>query len=326
MAVRESNQQMAHYFDRPHLRVPDGPIGGAAAWVGDQLTEHDWLVRLSDEQVSSVAAAVAQARASVPSMMELTAGSFPLGALADEVADWRRRLVDGLGFLLVRGLPVDLWSREDIEWAFWGLGQHLGEPGAQNPARDLLGRVTDYHDPHGSDQREYRSAGSIDFHCDAADVVGLCCLATAAEGGASQLVSSVTVFDRLIVADRSAAEALFEDFTLDLRQGPGVVPAWLRVQPCCYDGETLRTFMHLGYFGSADRHADVDMPDHHRRVLEAWSQEANRSGVALSMDLRAGDIQWVSNHSVVHARSGYVDDPSTPRELLRLWLSIDAGD
>ena len=60
-----------------------------------------------------------------------------------------------------------------------------------------------------------------------------------------------------------------------------------------------------------------------RRVLEARSREANRPGLALSMGL-GGDAQCVSNHSVVHARSGCVDDPSTPCELLRLWLSIYA--
>jgi alpha-ketoglutarate-dependent taurine dioxygenase len=40
------------------------------------------------------------------------------------------------------------------------------------------------------------------------------------------------------------------------------------------------------------------------------------------MQLEPGDVQLVSNHSVVHARTAYVDDPSSPRHLLRLWLSL----
>jgi alpha-ketoglutarate-dependent taurine dioxygenase len=44
--------------------------------------------------------------------------------------------------------------------------------------------------------------------------------------------------------------------------------------------------------------------------------------VHLDMQLSPGDVQLVSNHTVVHARTSYVDDPSSPRHLLRLWLSL----
>ena len=42
------------------------------------------------------------------------------------------------------------------------------------------------------------------------------------------------------------------------------------------------------------------------------------------MELAAGDIQWLSNHTVLHARTAYEDDPDPARRrhLLRLWLSL----
>ena len=42
------------------------------------------------------------------------------------------------------------------------------------------------------------------------------------------------------------------------------------------------------------------------------------------MELEGGDIQFVSNHAVIHARRGYEDDPDPQRRrhLLRLWLSL----
>jgi hypothetical protein len=42
------------------------------------------------------------------------------------------------------------------------------------------------------------------------------------------------------------------------------------------------------------------------------------------MDLEPGDIQWLSNHSILHARTAYDDhpEPGRKRQLLRLWLSI----
>ena len=43
------------------------------------------------------------------------------------------------------------------------------------------------------------------------------------------------------------------------------------------------------------------------------------------MDLAPGDIQWLSNHTILHARTGYGDypEPERKRHLLRLWLSLD---
>jgi hypothetical protein len=42
------------------------------------------------------------------------------------------------------------------------------------------------------------------------------------------------------------------------------------------------------------------------------------------MDFVPGDIQLLSNHTVLHARSAYVDheEPERKRHLLRLWLSL----
>ncbi len=45
----------------------------------------------------------------------------------------------------------------------------------------------------------------------------------------------------------------------------------------------------------------------------------------LDLDLEPGDIQWLSNHTVVHVRTEYEDhaEPARRRHLLRLWLSIE---
>ena len=42
------------------------------------------------------------------------------------------------------------------------------------------------------------------------------------------------------------------------------------------------------------------------------------------MDLLPGDMQFISNHTIVHARTVYEDEeePEKKRHLLRLWLSL----
>jgi hypothetical protein len=43
------------------------------------------------------------------------------------------------------------------------------------------------------------------------------------------------------------------------------------------------------------------------------------------MELEPGDVQLLSNHTVIHARTDYEDPPEEhlKRHLLRLWITFD---
>lgn len=317
-------EQLLHYFDRPHVGAPAGRVGGTAAWSGDALARSDvWRERLDPIQVAELQRAVATARASRRPTRDLTAADLPLPSLATSIARWRDEIRDGRGFIVISGFPVNDWSEQEAEIAFWCLGHHLGVPGAQNEEGDLLGHVEDLSaTARHADERLYRTNRSIRFHCDAADVVGLLCLGTSRAGGASRLVSSVTVFDHLLATEPHLAARLFEPMLLDARRPPDAKTQYTPVQPSCFDGARLRTFMHLDYYTSVERHPDATLDDRARATLAAWEQYAERPGVHLDMQLAPGDLQLVSNHSVVHARTAYEDDPASPRHLLRLWLSL----
>jgi len=317
-------EQVLHYFNRPHTAPPTVPLAGAAAWTGRELAgSSEWRVELSDEQVADLERALEVALRSGKPTHELTVEEFPLPVLGAAVERWRCELAEGRGFLLVRGVPVERWSQEQAETAFWGLGLHLGEPGAQNDAGDLLGHVTDLSaQAEHADERLYRTNKRIRFHCDAADVVGLLCLSTSSEGGASRLVSSVTAFNHLLATKPALARRLFEPVYLDARRPPSDPLQYTSVQPCAFDGRKLRTFMHVDYFRSVERHAGIDLDALAREVIDEWEAFAERPGIHLDMELRRGDLQLVSNHTVVHARTAYADDPASPRHLLRLWLSL----
>jgi len=317
-------EQLVHYFNRPHAQPAERPVGGAAAWTGRELARStEWRVPLTPAQVAEVQRALAVARGCGRGARELRREDFPLPTLAGEIERWRAELDEGRGFVLVSGFPVADWSREDAELAFWALGLHLGMPGAQNEEGDLLGHVTDLSARAShADERLYRTNQAIRFHCDAADVVGLLCLSTSAEGGASRLVSSVTVFNHLLETAPELAARLFEPMWLDARRPAGAAIQYVPVQPCAFDGRRLRTFMHGDYFHSVERHEGVTLDPLARAALGEWERFAESEGVHLDMQLQPGDLQLVSNHTVVHARTAYVDDPRSPRHLLRLWLSL----
>jgi hypothetical protein len=320
--------QALHYFDRPHEGVRREPLDGPAAWRGPDLARReDWLVRLSPAQIAELEAARDQVRRRGLGLGEMRREDFPLPALDREIARWTRELDAGRGFLLVRGLPVARWGDEDAALVFWGLGLHLGVPGAQNPAGELLGHVVDTGEEAAQPfVRRYRTRGDIAYHCDLADVVGLLCLRTPRAGGASRIVSSVSVYDELLRRRPDLVDRLYEPFLLDARgdDASGRV-RHVPVPPCRHAAGRLRTFYHSDYFRSVVRHEDVPpFTDRERELLDLYEAIASSPELYLDMQFETGDVQLVSNHVVLHARTGYEDwaEPERKRHLLRLWLSL----
>jgi hypothetical protein len=320
-------EQALRYFDRPHDDIRREPVGGPAAWRGDALArDRRWIVPLDEEAIAELEHARDTARARGRDVGTMSRDDFPLPALGARVRSWADELAHGRGFLLVRGLPVERWGPADTALVYWGLGLHLGRPGAQNAAGDLLGHVVDTgEDAAQPFVRRYRTAGDIAYHCDLADAVGLLCLETARRGGASRLVSSVTVYDELLRRRPDLVDRLYEPVALDRRDEGNTGPGWVPVIPCRHAGGRLRTFYHSDYFRSAARHPDAPVGDRERELFDVYEAIAHEPGMFLDMQLERGDVQLVSNHVILHARTAYEDvpDPARKRHLLRLWLTLD---
>jgi hypothetical protein len=318
--------QTLHYFARPHQAPRRTPVEGPAAWRGSDLaTSPAWRPRLSSDDVDELDRALAAAKASGRSLHALRADDFPLAALTAKIDVWRREVADGRGFVLIKGFPVERWGPDDAAIVFYGLGLHLGIPGAQNPDGDLLGHVRDTGaDPRA--ERAYKTASNIAYHCDAADLVGLLCLETAITGGLSRIVSSITVYNTLLAEHPALIERLYEPFLLDTHGEGGV--NYFPIPACRYAGDRLRTFWHSDYFRSShdyERAPDLDTIE--RAVLDAYDAIAARPELYLDMELAKGDAQLLSNHTILHARTAYEDhtDPARKRHLLRLWVSLDTS-
>ncbi len=315
--------QTIHYFARPQERVLREPLEGAAAWKGHELTNRSvWCDELDERDVAELDHAIHVARKTGRPLSALTKDDFPLPTLAPRIDRWRREVGDGRGFQVIRGVPVWRWPQSDSELFFWCLGQYLGIPGAQNPQADLLGHVRDTgQSPERV--RHYRTRVNINFHCDAADVVGLLCLRKAKQGGLSRIVSSVSVYNELLERAPDRVARLYEPFMMDTKGEGGV--QYLPVRPCRFDSGRLRTFYHTDYFRSAVGFGgQALLSDEDRELLDLYNEIADSPDLHLDMDLEPGDIQLLSNHTVLHARTGYndYDEPQRKRHMLRLWISL----
>jgi len=317
--------QTIHYFARPQVGVLREPLSIGAAWRGSEMARRDdWRERLTEADVAELDAALATSRRSGKATRELSREDFPLPTLTHKIDRWRGEVATGRGFQVLSGVPVTRWSQHDAETFFWCFGLHFGTPGAQNPQGDLLGHVIDTGESPEL-VRHYRTRVNINFHCDAADVVGLLCLQKAKRGGQSRIVSSVSVYNELVRRRPNAVDRLYQPFMMDTKGEGGV--QYLPVRPCRYDGDHLRTFYHTDYFRSAVGFRGqplLSLED--RIILDLYNEIAGSSDLYLDMDLQPGDIQLLSNHTILHARTDYEDfpEPERKRHLLRLWISLPA--
>ncbi len=313
--------QGLRFLARPDGGIRRTPLQGAAAWHGASLDPSEWSVRLTGSEIAEIEAA-AERSMPVP-LAQLTRSDFLLSSLTPRLAQWRQEVSRGRGFLRIRGLPVERWSLEEARRVFWGLGLHLGSPCVQNRAGELMDEVYDTGvDPLAPHVRTYRTSAEIDYHCDIADITGLFCLQRAGRGGVSRLVSSVSVYNELLRLRPELIDRLYAPFPLDTR-GEASLEYMLIPAVRYYDG-VLRTFYHADYFRSAYRYPTApELTESDRELLELYSEIAARPEFRLEMVFEPGDIQLVSNHTIVHARTGYTDSGQNTRRLLRLWLADD---
>lgn len=302
-------------------------MAGAAAWRGPRITDDpDWKIELRAAHRGELLQALATVAANPRPLRSITAADFPLPTVAPLLAAAMDDVVDGRGFVLLRGVPIEGLSAREIELLYWGIGAHLGRPIYQKGPDDLLVYVRDQGvDPNDPLVRGFQTAARLDYHCDSSDVVGLLCVRPAKSGGVSTIVSSVAVHDELVRRDPALADVLHEQWWHDRKTGDGPDSFF----QCSVFGERNgRLFAHYGraYMESASRGAGIpDLSSEQIRALDALDELTNSADFVLNMDFQPGDIQLLNNYTVMHARTAYEDypEPERRRELIRLWLVVN---
>src|SRR4051812_24000440 len=131
----------------PHSRpVSTRPlVEGPSAWVGADMRkrEAEWTYRLSPSDVAEIETAVAAVEARGLEIADIRRADFPLPTVGPVLDGLRADVLDGRGFVLLRGMPVE---GRPIEWsatAYWGIGSYFGSARSQNAQGHLLGHVYD---------------------------------------------------------------------------------------------------------------------------------------------------------------------------------------
>ncbi|KAL2851868.1 hypothetical protein BJY01DRAFT_244801 [Aspergillus pseudoustus] len=301
-------------------------------WHGTNLAEvYNWNYHLTTEDIEEIEAALKHFKGLDLSLGHITQETFPLPSLHSTLRSISREIHLGRGFKVVRGVPVDGHTREENVIIYAGIASHIapirGRQDSQhagNPADVVLAHITDLSrkvDTSSIKAPAYTTEKQV-FHTDAGDVIALFALAEAEEGGQSFLSSSWHVYNELARTRPDLIRTLAEPWVAQYGTDVSSRPLLYHQPGTAQDPERLiiqyarRGF--TGYWGAPRDPSIPPITEAQAEALDALHYLAEKS--AVSLDFHKGDIQFVNNLSIFHARAEFTDSEEKRRHLIRLWL------
>jgi hypothetical protein len=313
----------------PRMAELPPPVQGPAVWYGPEMAARaDWVHLLAAADVAEITAAMRPLVDRQADIARITKAEFPLPTVAPKLAAVCKEVIDGRGFALLRGLPVARWSMREAATAYFGIGAHFGTARSQNAKGHVLGHVRDLGRNAAKDPtaRVYQTNERQTYHTDSCDIVGLLCLKTAKSGGASALVSSMTIYNEMLRRRPDLLPCLFEAMHTDRRgEVPAGQQAWHDIPVYTWHEGRLSALYSRRYIESARRFAEVPpLTTQQMEALDVFDGLAEDPAINMQMAFQPGDIQWVHNHTMLHDRTAFEDwpEPERKRHLLRLWLAV----
>ncbi|KAJ5908876.1 hypothetical protein N7495_001558 [Penicillium taxi] len=314
-------------------------ITGPTVWKADDYRERPekWTHVFTADQIAEISSAADAFLTSKTPLTGISKSNFNLPKFSSYLESLRRDLIDGKGFILFKGFPVQLWGNHKSAVAYMGLGTYLGYFVSQNSRGHVLGHVKDLgEDSTQIDKvRIYRTNARQFFHADDADLVGLLCITKSLDGGESDLVSVHNVYNTLAVERPDVLKTLTEPNWYFDRKGETSKgqQEWIRTSVFYLErGENPRVYSKWDpyYVRSLTRFSDAGvippLSDAQQEALRVLEETCQR--LSLHMILDIGDIQFLSNAHILHARTAYTDypPPAPRRHLMRLWLATPESE
>ncbi len=302
------------------------PFDHPAAWTAADFSgKDDIAIDLRPRHLDAIEAAVADLhQRGLVAFENIGRDDFPLESITDDIAGWRHEVEHGRGLVLLRGFPVDRWSQQDIELAWFGLGTHFGRAVSQSVMGDLLGHVINVG---GDDNRHraYRNARELRMHTDRCDVVGMFCVQRAKAGGESRYASALAVHDHIRETKPELLESLWQGFHLHRfgEQPPGEPPYTPVRIPVFSEKDSVTTVVLIGgYADMAAKEFGAPFSARDEEALHTFEAMANDPKFQFGFYFDPGEALLFNNCAVLHSRSAFEDheEEHLKRHLMRLWL------
>jgi len=286
-----------------------------------------FVVKLSVCEVREIEAAAQEFAASRRPVAEVSPAVFPLPEVGPKLLRLRKELHEGRGFFVLRGLEPSKYEGKRNILMFAGIASYVGDRrGLQYKGGPALTHVIDLssnRQPMATDQLvpQANKNVALPFHNDNCHILALYSLHSACKGGRSKLASVKAVYDILVARHPKVLELLKTDWewdSCDKNSEPFRRPLLFEE-----DGKIILNYARRYFLGSPGYPRNPSLAaisDEQLLALNVLDQVA--SEVALTFRFETGDVQFLNNLGILHARESFVNSDLTGcrRHLLRMYL------
>ncbi|EAU89841.2 taurine catabolism dioxygenase TauD [Coprinopsis cinerea okayama7 len=313
----------------PNTPLPDGfpsQVLGPIVWEGkDWECEDQWVYTLSEEQLREIDFGLNHFKGKLDSIydrccLDLAMGfvgknTFPLPTLSTVLQDLARELYSGRGFFVLRTIPIEKYTREELFIIYAGISSHVGTARGRDKTLQASSWRTSKTSPSAMHKRRAGSAtpripatsrsfiptSGTSLHSE-----------TAAEGGTSRISSGGRIYNELAATRPDLIKTLSEPWPLDSFGG---TPSYT-TRPLLYhvavNGESKVVFQysrrHFTGYGPQKRNPDIPpITEAQAEALDAIHFLAEK--YTLGLNFQKGDIQYINSLGLLHARDGFRDSP-----------------
>ena len=316
------------------------PLTGPSVWTGDEIkNSRRWIRDFPASATAALDTALAAVKKAGLEWSQITRKDFPLSDLDGLLADIADELENGVGILKLRGFPVERYDEDDLRKIYFGLGTHLGTPVFQNRSGELMRAIRDEGAHAGRTYGETKDQtgatflysyartltnGSLRFHTDRTDVVGLLCVRQARAGGVSKLASTPAIHNAILARRPDLLDELFGVYWRSRFGEEGTTQETAYPLPIfgLRDGKFTSHYS-LTFIEAAQMAPGVPkLTDKQKEAIDVLMATAQE--LCFEMTLEPGDLQLINSHVTYHGRTPFEDDAASghDRLLLRLWLTM----
>lgn len=308
----------------------DHAIVGPSAWQRADLGAQDYGVTLSAACLDEIRRAADEARDyPLPAILRRP-DEFAMPHCQAAMAAVRRILDHGVRFAIVDRLPLEAIGAEAAIAVYWLLASMVARPVAQSLDGKMIYDVLDTGRQAlpGSGVRPDQTNIELKFHTDNSynrmppEYVALLCLRAARSGGHSRVASFHTLHNALAAQRPQVLPRLYHPFWFDRQREyqPGEAPIFSAPVFAAGDELHARFSAHQIRGGYALKGEPVD--EKGAAALAALLDLFDDDTLSADFDLEPGQLQFVDNRVLGHARTDFQDhpDPDRRRHLVRLWL------
>ncbi len=300
---------------------------GRSVWTSAEIGGKEGLVRQLDEaQLTAIDGLIA--KTSHKPVEEITFAEFRHPAIDGLCAEIAEELTNGRGAAILRGCTPERYSRDELTRAYWGIGLHLGLPMPQTKDGQRIDHLLDLPQTSNMTRRRKQYGNEeLLLHTDnpTGEILGLMPLQVAKVGGVNRIASGLAVHNQILREHPDTIDALYKGYPY-YRKGrqqagePDVTPFNVPVF-CAVEGKVsvryVRDFITLAAEAQGE-----PVPAKLLQGIDALDEIAAREDIAVRFTLERGEMLFINDLTVLHARTHFEDwpEPERRRHMLRLWM------